>query len=490
MSTVVKTLAWMLVACPALMTHAAGDADDFYEIVNGGKRAAAILQSLPYAREGDGPVMYTFQYSECPYSQGMYRDYPVDATGVEFRRVLVPVSERSAREAAALGSSRDPRDYHAFMTGTARAPALTAGTEGARIHNGILAAVTELEGILAQNGWPARGFVYPQFYWLEGGRVFTSAGYERADFGKAVARTLSGAGTPAAWAALPGSNTDSPATAGQADAAAGGEGSGAAAGGPDVDIVGIGLGMTQQQAAAAIRAHNPNLQVREVSTDILVRDSFSRPVTVGSYVAEVQAYWDPRVKGYGQADPREFISLVFASPPAEHRVVSIEREIRYVTPDSYPDHDALVAALIGKYGSAAYVKGSLQVWQLDGEPLDDERLRGWHTSSNIMQRDGHSTRHHLYPVLDERLPSNVLRVSEGGRVIQHGNRTYVDIGRYLAFHIVRQGPGVNFIRSKLEESMTAIGLGRKATADLANAALAEHERQAEEAAASQPTPRL
>jgi hypothetical protein len=107
-----------------------------------------------------------------------------------------------------------------------------------------------------------------------------------------------------------------------------------------------------------------------------------------------------------------------------------------------------------------------------------------------MQRDAHSFRHHLYPVLDERLPSNVLRVSEGGRVIQQSNRTYVDIGRYLAFNIVAQGPGVNFMRSKLEESMTTIGLGRKATADIASAALAEHERQLKEAAASKPGPRL
>lgn len=66
MNMVMKTLAWVVVVCTAPMSYAGGDADDFYEMVNGGQRAAAILQSLPYAREGDGPVMYTFQYSECP----------------------------------------------------------------------------------------------------------------------------------------------------------------------------------------------------------------------------------------------------------------------------------------------------------------------------------------------------------------------------------------------------------------------------------------
>jgi hypothetical protein len=66
----------------------------------------------------------------------------------------------------------------------------------------------------------------------------------------------------------------------------------------------------------------------------------------------------------------------------------------------------------------------------------------------------------------------------------------VDAGRFLAFHITQQGPGVHFMRSVLQESLMTIGRSRKATSDIANAALAEHERGLSEAAARRPGPRL
>ena len=196
-------LALTSIACFTLSTHAAGDADDFYEMKNGGRKFLEILESLPYVSEGSGPVMFTFEYSECPYCQAMYRDYKAEDAGLEFRRVFVPVSERSAAEAAAMGKSRNIEDFHAFMTGRRRAPAVfNRDSAAVTAYNAILDATDEIEIILKQNGWPRRGLVFPQFAWVENGRVFTSAGYEKANFGKAVARALKGGGTAPAWAQI------------------------------------------------------------------------------------------------------------------------------------------------------------------------------------------------------------------------------------------------------------------------------------------------
>lgn len=208
------TLSSIGIVCFASTSRAAGDADDFYEMRNGGAKFLAILESLPYASEGSGPVMFTFEYSECPYCQGLYRDYKAGDTGLEFRRVFVPVSARSAAEAAALGKSRDIEDFHAFMTGRKRAPAVfNRDPASVNAYNAILKGTDEIEAILKQNGWPRRGLVFPQFVWVESGRVFTSAGYEKSDFGKAVARALKGGGTAEVWARLGGSS-DAPQDAG------------------------------------------------------------------------------------------------------------------------------------------------------------------------------------------------------------------------------------------------------------------------------------
>ncbi|MEZ5560132.1 MAG: hypothetical protein R3E86_16500 [Pseudomonadales bacterium] len=454
---------------------AAGDADDFYEIKDGSRELLALLESLPYATEGSGPVMYTFQYSECPYSQGMYRDYPATATGLELRRLMVPVSERSAREAAALGTSRNIADYHAFMSGSRVAPPVRSDPHGVEIHNRILEAVATFESILARNAWPARGLVYPQFVWLEEGRVFTSAGYERADYAKAVARAQRGGGLAAVWRAA--AAAPHPATAGTAGTA---EATPADRRSSAVNIVGIELGMTHEQLLAAVRAHDPKLRLMEHTSDIIVRDSYRRPFKVDDYVAEIQATWDQRVRGYQAGDPQQLISVVFTGPPSEHRVESILREVRYVDTQSYPGFEALVQALTTKYGAADLSERRSQttqmVWQLDGKSLSERHLRMLGGSA-LNSNNSHSTRYHLFPVIDDSLPPNVLSISGDGMIIRHGNAQYVEGGRFLAIQIVQQGSGVNFMRAVLQDSMMKIGRARGATAQMAQAALARHERE-------------
>lgn len=469
-------------ACLSAVAQGAGDADNFYEIVTGREQLLELLEQLPYASEGAGPVMYTFQYSECAYSQGMYRDYPAASTGLELRRLMVPVSERSAREATALAASRDTADYHAFMTGSRAAPPVRSVAGGVAIHNGILDAVDTFESILAQNQWPARGFIYPQFVWLENGRMFTSAGYERDDYAKAVARAQRGGGVASAWttASADTSGMDTPANA-----------AAPARQSPGVDIVGLELGMTREELLTAIRKYNPELNLMEHTSEIVVRDSYQKPFKVGAYVAEVQAYWDPRAKGYHGSDSRQLISAVFAGPPSEHRVESILREVRYVDTSTYPGFDQLVQALIDKYGPADLAERRSQitqlVWQLDGQSLTDQHLSRLGGAA-LNTGNNHSTRYHLFPVIDESLPANVLSISDDGMIIRHGNMQYVEGGRFLAVQIVQQGGGVNFMRAVLQDSMMKIGRARAATAKMARAELARHEQQQQQAAQRRPGP--
>ncbi len=190
-----------LVAQAALLAHAGDDPDGFREISNGGQELAAILESLPYTSEGSGPVMYTFEFSECPYSQAKYRDTNgARNIGLEMRRLLAPVGERAGREAAALGKSRDIRDYHAFMTGRKRAPAFDRDNTAIDAYNAIgSAAIQDIPAILHQNVWTARGFVYPQYFWIEDGKVFANGGYLKDNFANAVARARKGGGTAEVW---------------------------------------------------------------------------------------------------------------------------------------------------------------------------------------------------------------------------------------------------------------------------------------------------
>lgn len=167
--------------------------DGYVRIDDGSEELLAILESLPFAVEGEGPVMWMFEFSECSYCQSKYRDFSGVDLGLQFRRLFVPVSERAAREAAALAKSRDPRDYHAYMQGRKRAPAFDRDNEAINAHNAIIqAASQDMPPILIRNGWSARGLVFPAYFWLEDGQLMANGGYLKANFEGAVARAKAG----------------------------------------------------------------------------------------------------------------------------------------------------------------------------------------------------------------------------------------------------------------------------------------------------------
>jgi len=199
----------------ALLTSlpAARTPEGYARIDDGAERLLEILESLPYAVEGSGPVVWMFEFSECPYCQAKRRDFRGQNLGLEFRRVFVPVNPRSAREAAALGKSRDPRDYHLFMDGRKAAPPIERDNEAIDIHNAIIkAASQDIPPILKRNGWAARGLVFPAYFWIENGQLMANGGYTKENFLGAVARAKSGwnDASRAYLASAGGSGTDAP----------------------------------------------------------------------------------------------------------------------------------------------------------------------------------------------------------------------------------------------------------------------------------------
>lgn len=245
----------VLLAQAPFPAHAGDDPDGFREMKNGTWELVAILESLPYASEGSGPIMYTFEFSECPYSQSKYRDTNGGREiGLEMRRLLAPVGDRAGREAAALGQSRDIRDYHAFMTGRKRAPAFDRNNTAIDVYNAIgRAAVQDIPAILHQNVWTARGFVYPQYFWIENGKVFANGGYLKDNFARAVARARNGGGTAEVWQQV---------AAGMDNAAAPAAASLDASRREAPDVAGLGVESTKDKVAAAIHDRFDVLDIR------------------------------------------------------------------------------------------------------------------------------------------------------------------------------------------------------------------------------------
>lgn len=323
---VIAILFLLTILAPGL-SGGAGDADDFYEMKVGGDKALSILESLPWASEGSGPVMYFFEYSECPYCQAMYRDFSGKDVGIEFRRLFVPVSKRTAAETAALAKSRDIADYHAYMEGRKRAPNLDQDREAVDGHNAIILAGTrDLPSILKQNGWPLDGFAFPQYFWVENGRVFANAGYSKPSLEKAILRAKRGAVKKVTSAkAVPVSNSPKP-LSGVAKA----------------DIGGIRLGMTPAEVEKVLSTSNKEYQVGTKRLSIHDRDfvatiSGGLPLTNQAIMKRL---------GGGASDS---IQVHFAPPPHENVAILISRVRTFGVNEQAPPRK-VEKVIIDKYG--------------------------------------------------------------------------------------------------------------------------------------------
>lgn len=153
---------------------------DFTEIKQDKEKFMSTLESMPYASEGSGPVLYLLEFSDCPYCQALEREWKDKMEGVEVRRFFYGVNPKTGNETAALALSRDSADFHAYMNRTKVAPNLRASNASIDAFNSIISPLsTVLMPIMHKNGWPVRNPVSPQFMWETNGHVYVQGGYTK-----------------------------------------------------------------------------------------------------------------------------------------------------------------------------------------------------------------------------------------------------------------------------------------------------------------------
>jgi hypothetical protein len=153
---------------------------DFTEIKQDKEKFMSTLESMPYASEGSGPVLYLFEFSDCPYCQALERDWKDKLEGVEVRRFFYGANPKTSNETAALALSRDSADFHAYMNRTKVAPNVRTNNTSIEAYNSVVGPLTTvLMPIMHKSGWPVRNLVSPQFMWETNGHVYVQGGYTK-----------------------------------------------------------------------------------------------------------------------------------------------------------------------------------------------------------------------------------------------------------------------------------------------------------------------
>lgn len=453
----------------ANVAHA--DDEGIKEIHSNADTLKQTLESMPYASEGSGPAIYTFEFSECPYCQLMHKEWSGKTEGIEMRRMFYAVSPRSANEMAALARTRDINDYKAYMEGRKQAPTVddkrlppAEYNKNVALFNSIITPLDQtVEPILRQNGVISGNLVSPMLIWEEKGKWYASAGYQKPRFANILERLKAG-----------GANEPAPeVTAASRAALVEPESTSSSSDEPILEIVGLKLGMTMEQALAALRAHNPAFQLSTLSTDVTIADSNRQPLKVTSYDKELRAAWRQGVKGYTPgALFQEQIVAVFAPPPADHRVQYVRRVLRY-QPGQGPAFDGVRASITEKYGKAPYIAGK------QGSSV----TQFWYDGGS----DGKRLAEPPFTIAYRR-----LRVNLGNDLRQPGTEGAPAItnSRHLGVLLVPNGHGLYMMGALLSESKETTEERNEATRVMANAALEAHEAKLRGEAAKRQGPAL
>jgi len=234
----------------------------------------------------------------------------------------------------------------------------------------------------------------------------------------------------------------------------------------DVDVVGLRLGMTAEEARAALSAHDSRLALQETNTNVTIQDSYSKQLTVATYLSHIAARSIPNQRGYGPDDPEEVIAVRFAPPPAEHRVSHVHRYIKYKSGNA-PALDAMRTALVDKYGqpnNAADDTLVTQIW-VDGirGALAQPRFMQWQVRSGISD-------------------TSYAKIMATGSELENN--------RSLGVRIVPYGHEVRWMNTILTESVATRQGWDQDTSRMANEALVEHEAKLKDEAAKRQGPKL
>lgn len=215
------------------------------EITEGAKELKETLAAMPYSPQGEGPIIYSFEFSECPHSQRFYKDWKGRLNAVQMRRFFYAVSQKSANETAALAASQNPRDYQAYMEGRKTAPRFddTRQTQqqinqNFESYQAVMKPLVDVvTPILVKNGAVERNLTSPMLIWEKGDRVFAAGGYDHAHIESVLAHVKADA-----------PSTGSPTNAGTTNAESETrEASPPTAGEQNFDIKGFTTGMSKEE---------------------------------------------------------------------------------------------------------------------------------------------------------------------------------------------------------------------------------------------------
>ncbi|MEX6725660.1 hypothetical protein ABU113_14380 [Sphingosinicellaceae bacterium M-36] len=128
-----------------------------------------------------------------------------------------------------------------------------------------------------------------------------------------------------------------------------------------MDIAGVRIGMTEAQTRAALTAFDPGMRIIRVTSRYNYAAGEGRPENLSTPEFLDRLEVQPARGGF------ELFIVHFATPPAEPRVIAIERPNLAHTQNP-PTQQQFRASLLAKYGQPSFAEAHQLVWEEAGKP--------------------------------------------------------------------------------------------------------------------------
>lgn len=167
-----------------LFSAPASAAADSIEIRRNLPLLLQTLESLPYSKQGKGPVIYVIEFSTCGVARRFETEYGAKLAGMGFevRRIYYGVDVATQNNAAASALSRDPAMQRAFMFENRRAPSVYDTPAALAAYQDVPDKLKAIVAVLQQSGWRSDRVVSPMFIYPDGKKLFADSGYAAEHF--------------------------------------------------------------------------------------------------------------------------------------------------------------------------------------------------------------------------------------------------------------------------------------------------------------------
>lgn len=177
-----------LISCAVLLLAAqTAQALPVIEITERTQELQRLLENANTSNDGTGPVLYTFEWSDCPYCQALYREQSASENGIQVRHILYAVDTKSRNEAADLWSQPSLERYREYMEAKRQAPSSNSTPKLTEGFNQVADLTAQVKDILIANRWGPSMIVSPQSFYAVDGKIYTTAGYDSESYAAMVA---------------------------------------------------------------------------------------------------------------------------------------------------------------------------------------------------------------------------------------------------------------------------------------------------------------